>query len=253
MAADPNVHLVAMGDTFADRIDSAHNMLQHRSTAVRACKFPPSGGSPASTLTSTSSRRATSCCCATPPHFRPAHLKAAIAAGKHVFAEKPVAVDAGGVRSVIESVSWLKRNGSPSSPGLCYRYDPRMRATLDQDPRRRRRRHCRHGDQLQHARPVEPSAAALLERYGMADSQLALLHLAFGRFQRRAARPQPRQNGLGDAGPVSHRVQRHGRTPDPHRARIRQHLRSHGRGLRISTTASKRSAAAGSRTAARST
>ncbi len=38
---------------------------------------------------------------ATPPHFRPIHLKAAIDAGKHVFCEKPVAVDAPGVRSVL--------------------------------------------------------------------------------------------------------------------------------------------------------
>src|SRR5262249_38214422 len=34
----------------------------------------------------------------TPPGFRPLHLKAAVEAGKHVFAEKPVAVDAPGVR-----------------------------------------------------------------------------------------------------------------------------------------------------------
>lgn len=37
------------------------------------------------------------------PHFRPAHLRAAVEAGKHVFMEKPVAVDPVGVRSVIES------------------------------------------------------------------------------------------------------------------------------------------------------
>jgi len=40
---------------------------------------------------------------ATPPHFRPMHLRAAIEAGKHVFMEKPVAVDPVGARSVIKS------------------------------------------------------------------------------------------------------------------------------------------------------
>ena len=40
---------------------------------------------------------------ATPPHFRPAQLKASIEAGKHVFVEKPVAVDGPGVRTVLEA------------------------------------------------------------------------------------------------------------------------------------------------------
>jgi predicted dehydrogenase len=39
---------------------------------------------------------------ATPPGFKPAQFKAAIEAGKHVFIEKPVAVDPVGCRSVIE-------------------------------------------------------------------------------------------------------------------------------------------------------
>ena len=40
---------------------------------------------------------------ATPPQFRPIHLRAAVEAGKHVFMEKPVAVDPAGVRSIIAS------------------------------------------------------------------------------------------------------------------------------------------------------
>ena len=40
---------------------------------------------------------------ATPPGFRPMHFEAAIAADKHVFMEKPVAVDAPGVRRVLKS------------------------------------------------------------------------------------------------------------------------------------------------------
>ncbi|MGO4780979.1 Gfo/Idh/MocA family protein, partial [Lysobacter sp. 2RAB21] len=38
---------------------------------------------------------------ASPPAFRPEHLKAAIEAGKHVFTEKPIAVDSPGVRQVL--------------------------------------------------------------------------------------------------------------------------------------------------------
>jgi predicted dehydrogenase len=48
---------------------------------------------------------------ATPPHFRPAHLQAAVAAGKHVFMEKPVAVDVPGVRTVLEAGRLAKEKG----------------------------------------------------------------------------------------------------------------------------------------------
>jgi predicted dehydrogenase len=45
---------------------------------------------------------------ATPPGFRPIHLEAAVAAGKHVFCEKPVAVDAAGIRKCLEVVEASK-------------------------------------------------------------------------------------------------------------------------------------------------
>jgi myo-inositol 2-dehydrogenase/D-chiro-inositol 1-dehydrogenase len=41
---------------------------------------------------------------ATPPGFRPEHLKASIEAGKHVFTEKPVAVDGPGIRTCLSLV-----------------------------------------------------------------------------------------------------------------------------------------------------
>jgi len=40
---------------------------------------------------------------ATPPGFRPPHVRRTIEAGKHLFCEKPVAVDSPGVRAVLES------------------------------------------------------------------------------------------------------------------------------------------------------
>jgi predicted dehydrogenase len=45
---------------------------------------------------------------ATPPGFRPIHFKEAIAQNKHVFMEKPVATDAVGVRSVLETAQKAK-------------------------------------------------------------------------------------------------------------------------------------------------
>jgi predicted dehydrogenase len=48
---------------------------------------------------------------ATPPGFRPLHLRAAIEAGKHVFAEKPVATDVAGVRSCLETYELALQKG----------------------------------------------------------------------------------------------------------------------------------------------
>jgi predicted dehydrogenase len=60
---------------------------------------------------------------ATPPGFRPTHLKAAVAAGKHIFCEKPMATDAPGLRSVLASVEEAKKKELALVAGFCWRYD----------------------------------------------------------------------------------------------------------------------------------
>jgi myo-inositol 2-dehydrogenase/D-chiro-inositol 1-dehydrogenase len=55
---------------------------------------------------------------ATPPHFRPAHFEAAVAAKKHVFFEKPVAVDSPGVRRVLAAVEQAQKLGLSVCSGL---------------------------------------------------------------------------------------------------------------------------------------
>ncbi len=67
---------------------------------------------------------------ATTPHYRPQHLRAAIEAGKHVFCEKPVAVDPVGVRSVLETTELAKKKGLNIVSGLCWRYDFGVRETI---------------------------------------------------------------------------------------------------------------------------
>jgi myo-inositol 2-dehydrogenase / D-chiro-inositol 1-dehydrogenase len=62
-----------------------------------------------------------------PPHFRPRHLKAAVEAGRHVFCEKPVAVDGPGLRSVLESAALAKSRGLSLVSGFCWRYSTRER------------------------------------------------------------------------------------------------------------------------------
>jgi predicted dehydrogenase len=61
---------------------------------------------------------------ATPPGFRPMQIKAAIEAGKHVFAEKPVAVDAPGCRAVVEAGELAAKKGLGLVAGTQRRHDP---------------------------------------------------------------------------------------------------------------------------------
>ncbi|MBQ2684680.1 MAG: Gfo/Idh/MocA family oxidoreductase, partial [Thermoguttaceae bacterium] len=61
------------------------------------------------------------------PGFRPISLRAAVEAGKHVFCEKPVAVDAPGIKSVLESAEIAKKNNTNLVSGLCWRYDYNVR------------------------------------------------------------------------------------------------------------------------------
>lgn len=68
---------------------------------------------------------------ATPPGFRPQHLRAAVEAGKHVFCEKPMAVDAPGVRSVMESAQMAKAKGTNLVSGFCWRYSTSRREAFD--------------------------------------------------------------------------------------------------------------------------
>lgn len=69
---------------------------------------------------------------ATPPGFRPKHYKYAVQAGKHVFVEKPVSVDAPGVRSVLEQSLIAEQKGINVIAGFCWRYSNYIAETFDQ-------------------------------------------------------------------------------------------------------------------------
>jgi predicted dehydrogenase len=96
--------LTALGDAFPDQLDKAKARLDEQSA-----KFgkPPvdaknvfKGMQAYQALLA--SPEVDAVYIATPPWFHPAHLEAAIGAGKHIYLEKPVAVDVPGAKTVVE-------------------------------------------------------------------------------------------------------------------------------------------------------
>ncbi len=131
LAADSNVQLVAMADAFEDRLQNSLETLQktenisakvavrsdHRFVGFNAYQELIGSGVDVVLL-------------CTPPQFRPIHLRAAVEAGKHVFAEKPVGVDAPGVHSVLKSCELARSKGLSIVSGLCLRYDDGFREVV---------------------------------------------------------------------------------------------------------------------------
>lgn len=69
-------------------------------------------------------------CLATPPHFRPMQYRSVVEAGKHVFTEKPVAVDGPGIRETMAVNELAKEKGLSVVSGLCWRYHTAMLETI---------------------------------------------------------------------------------------------------------------------------
>jgi myo-inositol 2-dehydrogenase / D-chiro-inositol 1-dehydrogenase len=108
--AGPNLQITALGDVFQDRLDSCRAELKTQ----RNIEIPDEKcfiGFDSYQKVIDSGVDIVLLC--TPPHFRPAHVEAAVNARKHVFMEKPCAVDPVGVRSILVSAK------KAESLGLC--------------------------------------------------------------------------------------------------------------------------------------
>jgi predicted dehydrogenase len=110
LTATQGVELVAMGDMFKDRLDTCRKTLTESypdkvKVTDEKCFV---GWDAHKKVLATDVQWVI---LTEPPHFRPSHLQAAVEAGKHVFMEKPVAVDPVGVRSVIQSSELAEQKG----------------------------------------------------------------------------------------------------------------------------------------------
>ena len=99
-AAAQNVEVIALADLFRDRLEECRAQLRAVGTNVREEHCFVGFDSCKQLLQVPGLNYVI---LASPPVFRPRELRAAIEAGKHVFMEKPAAVDAPGVRSILES------------------------------------------------------------------------------------------------------------------------------------------------------
>ncbi|MBC8987456.1 Gfo/Idh/MocA family oxidoreductase [Pedobacter gandavensis] len=128
LSTKQNIKLVAMADAFQDRMDNSYKVLSE--------KFKEKVDVPAE-------RRfvgfdgyqkaialADVVLLVTPPGFRPTHFEEAVKQGKHVFMEKPVAVDAPGVRKVLAAAELAKKKKLNVVVGLQRRYQANYRETL---------------------------------------------------------------------------------------------------------------------------
>jgi myo-inositol 2-dehydrogenase/D-chiro-inositol 1-dehydrogenase len=104
LSAAPGVKLVAMGDAFKDRLENSKaELMKDPKLAPMIDVTPERSFVGLDAFEKVIATDADYIILATPPGFRPEHLKAAVAAGKNVFAEKPLAVDGPGIRSALET------------------------------------------------------------------------------------------------------------------------------------------------------
>jgi len=125
LTASPGMRFWAMGDLFKDRLGDSHAGLNKRFSDK--AKFDVPGDRQFAGWDNHEKVIASGVdmiITATPPGFRPMILKAAIDAGKHVFMEKPVAVDPAGIRSVIESSASAEAKKLAIVAGTQRRHEP---------------------------------------------------------------------------------------------------------------------------------
>ena len=135
VSAAPNVEVIALADFFPDKIEAAKQKFtegwgnykplgdkmkvkaDHEFTGFNAYKKLLKTDIDVVVI-------------ATQPGFRPIHYEAAVKAGKHIFMEKPVAVDPPGVRKVIAMSELAKEKGLTVVAGTQRRHAPSYLETM---------------------------------------------------------------------------------------------------------------------------
>ncbi len=130
LEADPNVQITALGDAFEANVKGALATLKRKDKRVTATPETAFHGLDA--YEKVLKADVDLVILATPPGFRPYHLEAAIEAGKHIFCEKPVAVDVTGIRKVLGLVEKAKAKNLAIVAGTQRRHQTGYLETIKQ-------------------------------------------------------------------------------------------------------------------------
>ena len=128
IASGANIKIVAMADAFRDRLDDAYGKLSARH--ADKLDVPEDHKFVGFDAYKQAIPLADVVILATSPGFRPIHFEEAVRQGKHVFMEKPVAVDVPGVRKVLAAAAEAKRKKLNVVVGLQRRYQAVYRETI---------------------------------------------------------------------------------------------------------------------------
>ncbi len=129
LTADSNSKLVAMGDVFADRLNSSLETLKSSPVTARV-DVPADRRFVGFDAYQHVIDQVDLVVLATPPGFRPIHAAYAVSKGIHSFVEKPIATDAPGVRSFLATVEEARKKNLALVSGLCWRYHNPRRETM---------------------------------------------------------------------------------------------------------------------------
>jgi predicted dehydrogenase len=128
MSTSGSTRLVAMADAFKERLDGSLNMLKGKHKEKVEVpddrKFVGFDGYKQAIAL------ADVVILGTPPGFRPIHFEEAIRQGKHVFMEKPIAVDAPGVRRIIAAAEEAVKKNLKVGVGLQRHHQPVYQETI---------------------------------------------------------------------------------------------------------------------------
>lgn len=116
------VKLVAMADVLEDRLNDSYDLLSRRFGDTGKLDVPEDQKFVGFDSYKQAIELADVVLLTTPTFFRPLHFEEAVRKGKHVFMEKPVAVDPAGVRSILESGKMAREKGLNVVVGLQRRY-----------------------------------------------------------------------------------------------------------------------------------